>query len=275
MELLSTTGDYYFQKILGAEYDLIWISTPTDWMVRRPGKRTTTHWKRIQTWLTRAVRLRIKVILCGPTGYFWKIPNIIESINTLKLSKLNLRLCHFGLKYDAKDQRPSATCIQLATNIEHPKIDWNCKCKIPYEKHVKDWYGQTPEHAEWRRATTQSFIKTITQTILHDKCQIHRPTKTVLHVEGSMNPQTDDESGDASDDSTSEKLHPQDEVILDNSTSSLPIDPPLFDSTTHSYYPSMTKKVQTTTTLPTEARLKQKERLKMLKEKRIKPANRK
>ena len=72
--------------------------------------------------------------------------------------------------------------------------------------------------------------------------------KTVLHVTGSMTNNDDDDDTD-------------DEAIEDDSTSPLPIDP---TPTTQTTSPS-------TTILPTEARLKQKQRLKEMKEQGLKP----
>ena len=95
-EVLSHTGESYFRDILEKNYDLLWISTPSDWHVRTPTKKTKTYWKRLQTWITKAVKRNIKTVVYGPPGYFWKIPNIEETIRDLQLGYDKIRLCHFG-----------------------------------------------------------------------------------------------------------------------------------------------------------------------------------
>ena len=50
-ELMATSGTEYLGKLLKGEYSLLWISTPNDWFVRTPNKRTTPHWERILHWL--------------------------------------------------------------------------------------------------------------------------------------------------------------------------------------------------------------------------------
>ena len=62
-EIRAGTGEPYLEKILENEYDLLWISTPSDWHVRIPSKATTIYWKNLQTWITKTVTRNIKTIL--------------------------------------------------------------------------------------------------------------------------------------------------------------------------------------------------------------------
>eukprot|EP00975_Prorocentrum_lima_P023300 4898730-Prorocentrum_lima.AAC.1 len=79
-ELMASTGQEYTASLLKGEYSILWISTPSDWYVRTPGKRTNPHWQRIQHWMKQAVMLGMKLIIFGPPGFPWRIPNIREAI---------------------------------------------------------------------------------------------------------------------------------------------------------------------------------------------------
>ena len=150
-ELLSYLGEEYLGKILHGDYSLLWISTPADWYVRLPGKRTTPHWQRVQLWITKAHRLQVSVVLFGPPGHMWKIPSIIDTIRDLPLNATKMRLCHFGEKYSTSSNVPSGSYLQVATSLPLPTTIWRCRCTITIQNHNLDWYGQTSDHAEWRR----------------------------------------------------------------------------------------------------------------------------
>ena len=150
-ELMASTGEEYTAKLLKGDYDLLWISTPSDWYVRTPGKRTNPHWQRLQTWMQKAATRQMKLVMFGPPGFLWKLPNIRDSIIDLKLNTARLRLCHFGEKHDKDNALPSGSYIQVVTNEEIPHKAWQCGCKQSIQEHVLDWYGKTQEHANWRR----------------------------------------------------------------------------------------------------------------------------
>eukprot|EP00974_Lingulodinium_polyedra_P000538 52483-Lingulodinium_polyedra.AAC.1 len=65
-ELMASTGQEYTASLLKGDYSILWISTPSDWYVRTPGKRASPHWQRLQHWMRQAVSLGMKVILFAP-----------------------------------------------------------------------------------------------------------------------------------------------------------------------------------------------------------------
>ena len=44
-ELMSLVGEEYTGRLLRGEYALLWISTPADWYIRTPNKRSNPHWQ--------------------------------------------------------------------------------------------------------------------------------------------------------------------------------------------------------------------------------------
>eukprot|EP00974_Lingulodinium_polyedra_P043212 4149312-Lingulodinium_polyedra.AAC.1 len=92
----------------------------------------------------------MKLIMFGPPGFPWKIPNIREAMEDLHLNTTRMRLCHFGERYVKTSETPSGSYLQVSTNVTLPKKLWPCNCGIPIQEHALDWYGKTHDHAEWR-----------------------------------------------------------------------------------------------------------------------------
>ncbi len=126
-ELLSSAGTEYTGKLLKGDYNLLWISTPNDWHVRTPAKKATSHWQRVQHWIQKAVLLDITLVLFGPPGFLWKMPNIKETIQDAKLNMTRMRLCHFGDKFDQSQPKPSGSYMQLATTAKITNRQWQCR----------------------------------------------------------------------------------------------------------------------------------------------------
>ena len=57
-ELMATPGEEYNIRLLKGEYNLLWISTVSDWHVRTPGKTIHPHRQTLQTWMREAVTYR-------------------------------------------------------------------------------------------------------------------------------------------------------------------------------------------------------------------------
>ena len=142
MKLLATKGESYYHKLCHSYYNLLWIATPNDWLVRTPGKRTTAHWQRVKTWVSKATSLNIHVVLFGPPRYFWKLPPIRDLLADANLYVGQMRLCHFNGKFDPSDKRPSGSYLQIATNHKVNFTLWKCTCNVSWYEHSLDCYGQ-------------------------------------------------------------------------------------------------------------------------------------
>ena len=68
-ELMSSTGQEYHSKFANGVYDMLWVATPGDWYVRTPGRKTSPHWKKLQSWIKKAFAMGLILVLCGPPGY--------------------------------------------------------------------------------------------------------------------------------------------------------------------------------------------------------------
>ena len=169
-ELMAGSGQYYHDKLRKGEYTLLWIATPSDWYVRVPGKRGNPHWQRVITLVKQGHMQGMTVIMFGPPGFLWKIPNIKETLDTFNMDVVRMRLCHFNLKYDQTSNAPSGSYVQVATNKSLPPMVFKCNCRVGIDKHVLDWYGKTEEHAEWRRSVLEHFCSRLC-TLLFGKIQ--------------------------------------------------------------------------------------------------------
>ena len=194
-ELMASTGQEYTGNLIKGDYNLLWIATPSDWYVRTPDKISNPHWQRIQTWLRTATKLGMQVVMFGPPGFPWKIPNIKETIEDLSLHTTRMRLCHFGEKFNKQDSKPSGSYIQVVTNMPLKYKLWACRCSIPIDQHSLDWYGKTQEHAEWRRSVKRKFCRELCSYLFGTSplstSSRTKPRSTILEVTGDMHVDTD------------------------------------------------------------------------------------
>ena len=187
--------------------------------------------------------LGILLILFGPPGFFWKVPNVKETIQESKMTMLRMRLCHFGDQYDKSSKsKPSGSYLQLATTAKLSHKKWQCNCTIPIQEHVLDWYGRHPEQAEWRRKISVKFVKEVCNTI-----------PGIVEAHGNLHSNT--------------KVH----AIQDGMTSPLPTN----SDTEQNLSNPEPNLPNPSISLPTDARLRQKERLTKLKEAGLKPKKKK
>ena len=158
-ELMAVSGEHYESRLRSGIYSLLWITTPCDWYVRTPGKRGNPHWQRLISFIKHAHVQRMHVIIFGPPGFLWKLPNFKENLEDLQMDLMRMRLCRLEMKYDTRNSAPSGSYIQVATNvpIQDSKNIFGCRCKVGIDQHVLDWYGKTAERAEWRRKTRATF----------------------------------------------------------------------------------------------------------------------
>ncbi len=164
-ELFSSAGTEYTGKLIKGDYSLLWISTPNDWHVHMSTKKATTHWQRLLNWIQKALLLGILLILFGPPGFLWKLPNIKETLQESNMSMTRMRLCHFGDKFDSSQPKPSGSYMQLATTATLPHKKWQCQCKVPIQDHILDWYGRHQTQADWRRKISIKFTKEICKVL--------------------------------------------------------------------------------------------------------------
>jgi len=121
-ELISSAGDEYTGKIMHGNYDLLWITTPSDWFVRAANAKTGAHWKRVHNLICKSMLLGMLFVLFGPPGYMWKVPNLIDTFKENQVTITRMRLCHFNDKYDKKSSVPSGSYLQVATISMVPAI---------------------------------------------------------------------------------------------------------------------------------------------------------
>ena len=101
--------------------------------------------------MQKSVVLGMILKLFGPAGFLWKVPNC-------SATAVKMRLCHFGIKFDLEEPRPSGSYLQLATTAKVSTKLWQCKRNVPIQEHTLDWYGKHEAHGVWRRKTAAKLI---------------------------------------------------------------------------------------------------------------------
>ena len=178
-ELMSTGGEESLGRLLKGNFEVLWISTPTDWFVRPREKRTQSLYNRIGNFIRRSHNLHMQIIMIGPPGTIWKQPPIQEAIADTGLKETRMRLRRFNLKYDEGNDKPSGYYITVATNFNIPLKQWSCVCKCSMDQHVLDWYGQTQQHADWRKKVRTRLITELCQQIIPENLANPPPTDAI------------------------------------------------------------------------------------------------
>ena len=237
-EFQGSTGQTEFENLLNGHYAILWISTPKDYHIQP--KRSIAHGQKVVRYITRAAAQKMMVIMFGPPSFLWKDASILKAIEENDMIWARMRCCFLGTKYDQKDPKPSGSYFFMATNVKSKTIHtkaWGCNCGVPMDDHILDWKGRSEDRYKWKKETTRTFAELLMRTIVSSPWK-QRSQKTLIALVDPGN-----------------RIQDKD-YIQDDSGSPLPTEP-------------------TETVFPTEGRIKQKARLKEMKEKGEKPTKKK
>ncbi len=237
-EFQGSTGQTEFEKLLNGNYAILWVSTPKDYHIQQ--KRAINHGQKVVRFVNKAAAMKMLVIMFGPPSFLWKDASILKTIEENDMIWARMRCCNIGAKYDQNNPTPSGTYFFMATNVKSKAIHtkaWGCNCGVPIEKHILDWKGRSEDLYKWKKTTTHTFAELLMKTIMSSPWK-QRSQKTLLNL---VDP--------------GHRIQ-ENNCILDNSGSPLPTE-------------------STETAFPTESRMKQKVRLKEMKEKGEKPKKKK
>ena len=118
--------------IVAHKYSMLWMNFPNLLSL----DRKYNHMTKVVEWAKHCTSVGIPFILFGPFGRKWQDPQLHVLEQQGVLDKKHHRLCHFGLKADYGQQKPSSTCFVTLSNVPlqaHP-----CKCNISRQDHVFD-----------------------------------------------------------------------------------------------------------------------------------------
>ena len=183
-ELMTGVGQEYFNKLYYKEYNVLWISLPHNYYNRTPPpiespcrKRWANHWTKLQHWVRTANKIRTPIFLFGQPGVSWK--PFEDTLQDEAFCRRNLQLCSLGIKFDTSRDAPSRAYFVLASNLTIPR-NWDCHCKCTVAAHVKDWYGNTQQHGDFRRRARQQMVCAIWPilcTAIQDRASPPLPTQ--------------------------------------------------------------------------------------------------
>ena len=160
LELLSAAGDFYLQRLVQANYSLLWLTVPDIGLLKRTtvGQRHLAHASRLIGWLKKASHLGMRLYISGPPSKaFWDNPILRETVSSLAMHMHNLRVCVLGEKFDKSDPRPSGSSILVcASGAFISKAHQSCKCGT----HVADWWGHDHDGRRqlWRNRVTTELL---------------------------------------------------------------------------------------------------------------------
>ena len=248
------------------------------------------------TWLQLAGELHIPAGTFGAFGHVWQHEGVQTLIRDHAFCKSHHRACHFGLKLDPKQTEPSKICFVFLCNVKTPSH--LCKCSVPQHDHKLDWSAQNMSIARRPRHRLQQEIASAVLSVFLEKgmnhvkfSQIHRAhydtpdSKTNYHTEEPQEdaPKVSKNSGSntlgasaSTADSIRVAVHHttcaccQLEMPLSQAYCTL-CEEPLHGQEQTVGGPS----VAPSSCFPTEERIRQKDRLKKLKEAGLKPQPRK
>ena len=277
--LRGTVAVHVPQRLRNHQVHALWVDFPCK---GRHVKADNLHTCLVQlsTWLKHAKEAGIPAMLFGAYGSQWLAAPVADSVGQGILRKSYHRICHFGLKVDPQNSSPSKTCFVGAST--NPVPSHQCQCQVPQQKHVLDWTS-APHSRRLRMQAHVAVAASVSRAWLpqqHTTPQRSTPDNSV----------SKDKSFDlllARDGGPS--VAPPFSILSSQPLSAAPQAQPLSQPSPLTPQPAhqapllaqsetVTSEEQQTSSsscFPTEARIQQKERAKMLKARGLTPAKRK
>ncbi len=148
-----------------------------------------------------------------------------------------MRCCHFGDRFSKTSDVPSGSYICTSTNMSVTQ-SWPCKCRTSMSKHATDWHGRDEPHTQWRQHIILKYTKKFIHALKYNDNFAMLASQKILKFDAPL-------------------------VIPDNNVTPLPQcnNSTFLAKSLNSCY-------------PTDARIKQKDRLTKLKDAGLKPKKR-
>ena len=260
-------------------YDMLWIEMPLRGRhIAKDRMHSALH--QLCRWLLLASEANVPAGVFGAFGSSWKHEAFHALTSKQGFGKSYHRACHFNLKLDPKQEQPSKICFVFLAN---PRTESHqCKCNVSQVQHKMDW---TTSDAIAARRPRMQLQQTIAKEVIKQRISTAYPvTNHKLHYDTPdciplVRPKIGfSEINSASAECTScHLLMPADQhrCLMCES----PLDHKRQESSQsftsvpshHNSPPDVPQVIQS---FPTEARIKQKERLKARKEAGVKPKTR-
>lgn len=148
------------QDIKKGLYDLLWIDMPL------PGRhiakdRMHSALTQLCRWLQLASECGVPAGLFGAFGNNWKHTALLTLVSEHNFAKSYHRACHFKLKLNKQQTQPSKICFVYLGN---PRAQSHiCKCQVAQNEHRMDW---STHDASISRRPRMQLQQTIAQEVL-------------------------------------------------------------------------------------------------------------
>ena len=148
------------QDITKGLYDLLWIDMPL------PGRhiakdRMHSALTQLCRWLQLASECGVPAGLFGAFGNNWKHTALLTLVSEHNFAKSYHRACHFKLKLNKQQTQPSKICFVYLGN---PRAQSHiCKCQVAQNEHRMDW---STHDASISRRPRMQLQQTIAQEVL-------------------------------------------------------------------------------------------------------------
>ena len=237
-------------------FKLLWIDLP---QIGRHVSKDRMHsmLSQLCRWLQIASEVGVTACVFGAFGHSWSNENFQVLTQQHKFHKSYHRACHFGLKLDITQTAPSKICFVL---LSKPKVESHlCNCEASQNEHKLDWKGERTSIARRPRMKIQQYIA---QAAIKRLIDAHRRKENhrVHHDTPDCNYLMHKQSTETSARGTVVEPIQNSYTVRDE-----PASP-------HHVVPTSSEPIPC---FPTEERLRQKERLKKMKEAGEKPRTRK
>ena len=134
--LLGPAAVHVAQRIRNLQIHALWIDLPHK---GRHIRADRMHSALVQmcTWFRQAVAADIPCALFGAYGGQWLQAPVADLVGQGVLAKSYHRMCHFNFRVDPRTTQPSKACFVCASFPSFPSH--TCNCVQPQREHVLDW----------------------------------------------------------------------------------------------------------------------------------------
>ena len=129
-QLHFSTGQVEYDRLLQGAFRLVWVDTPGVAHGSGPNK-LRPFWTSMQRWVTTARNVRVPLFICGPQSQVWLDPRARNLVSDDLVCHSRHRLCHFGLKFSARDPKPSMSQFVMFSTCEMPSVSPTLACSVP------------------------------------------------------------------------------------------------------------------------------------------------
>ena len=164
LEAASQSGERFYGRLLRGYYQTLWIMSPINYTGAALKRKSVSSHSRFRDWAEHADALQMTVVFFGSRrDDFWiPLQDLPAPFHSLRMRFCSPDLC---LQFNPNDPRPSGSYLTVLTNHPLSIHTWRCHCHRPMQEHVLDWPGDSATRSRWRTTAREHCLFELCQEL--------------------------------------------------------------------------------------------------------------